>query len=168
MKNVINILNELKDKGLLKDYALGGAIAALRWIEPFFTRVLDVFIILSEKEERGVIALTPIYEYLKNKGYDKWIGQWLVIEDIPVEFIPAEGLSREALENAVEVEYKGAVTKVMKPEYLIALFLKASRQKDKIMVQMLLEQAKVDIGELKEILNRYGLIKKFKSFEKNE
>jgi len=168
MKNVINILNEIKDRGLIKDYALGGAIAALRWVEPFFTRDLDVFIILSDKEEKGLIVLTPVYEYLRNKGYDKWIGQWLVIEGIPVEFIPAEGLSREALENAAEVEYEGAVTRVMKPEYLIALFLKASRQKDKIKVQMLLEQARVDIAALKDILNRYGLTERFKPFEKNE
>jgi len=167
MKNVINILNELKDKGLIKDYAIGGAIAALRWVEPFFTRDLDVFIKLCEKE-KNIIVLTPIYEYLKNKGYDEWIGQWLVIEAIPVEFIPAEGLSREALENAIEVEYEGVLTKVMKPEYLIALFLKASRPKDKIKIQMLLEQAKVDIAELKEILNRYNLTKEFKPFEKNE
>ena len=36
MKKAIEVMNELKEKGLIKDYAIGGAIAALRWVEPFF------------------------------------------------------------------------------------------------------------------------------------
>jgi len=163
MRDTLRIINELKEKGLIKDYAIGGAIAALRWVEPFFTRDLDIFII-PEKEvgEEELLLLSPIYEYLKNKGYNQWVGQWLIIEGVPVEFIPAEGLAKEALENAIEIEFDGVPTKIITPEYLIALFLKASRQKDKIKIQMLLEQAKIDMGKLEEILDRYNLSERFK------
>jgi predicted nucleotidyltransferase len=163
MRDTLRIINELKEKGLIKDYAIGGAIAALRWVEPFFTRDLDIFII-PEKEvgEEELLLLSPIYEYLKNKGYNQWVGQWLIIEGVPVEFIPAEGLAKEALENAIEIEFDGVPTKIIAPEYLIALFLKASRQKDKIKIQMLLEQAKIDMGKLEEILDRYNLSERFK------
>jgi len=167
MKNTIEVINGLKKEGLIKDYAIGGAIGVLRWVEPFFTRDLDIFIIpQKEVGNRELFLLSPIYEYLKNKGYDKWVGQWLIIEGVPVEFIPAEGLAREALENAIETEFEGVQTRVMLPEYLITLLLKASRDKDKIKIQMLLEQAEVNMEKLKEILHRYGLIDKFKPFVK--
>ncbi|MCM8787260.1 MAG: hypothetical protein NC935_04315, partial [Candidatus Omnitrophica bacterium] len=38
------------------------------------------------------------------KGYNEWKGQWLIIEGVPVEFIPAEGLLREVVENAFRTE----------------------------------------------------------------
>ncbi len=165
MKNVLEVMNDLKEKGLIKDYAIGGAIATLRWTEPFFTRDLDIFVI-PEKEvaENEILVLTDIYDYLKFRGYDKWVGQWIIIDGIPVEFIPAQGLEEDAVKNAVEVEYEGVKTKVITPEYLIASFLKTSREKDKIKIQMLLEQAEVDIGKLEEILNKYGLINEFRDF----
>jgi hypothetical protein len=46
MKNVLEVMNNLKDKGLIKEYAIGGAIATLIWAEPFFIRDLDKFFIL--------------------------------------------------------------------------------------------------------------------------
>ncbi len=169
MKNTLKVINELKEKGLIKDYAIGDAIAALRWTELFFTRDLDIFVIpQKEVGEEQLLLFSPIYEYLRNKGYDKWVGQWLIIEDVPVEFIPTEGLAKEALENATEIEFEGVPTKVITPEYLIPLFLNASRQKDKIKIQILLEQTEIDMKKLEEILDNYNLLEKFKVFEKNE
>ncbi|MBM4167616.1 MAG: hypothetical protein FJ215_00420 [Ignavibacteria bacterium] len=162
MKKTLEVINELKLRGIIRDYAIGGAIAALKWIEPFFTRDLDLFIIPEKtvgKEQ--IVVLSPIYDYLKNKGYDKWTGQWLLIDGIPVEFIPADGVAKEAVENAVETLYEGVPTKVMSAEYLIALFLKASRDKDKIKIRMLLEQARIDKDHLRDILLRHGLWDRF-------
>jgi hypothetical protein len=78
--------------------------------------------------------LNDIYDYLKFRGYDKWVGQWIIIDGIPVEFLPAQGLEEDAVKNTVEVEYEGVKTKVITPEYLIASFLKTSREKDKIKI----------------------------------
>ncbi len=52
MKETIKIINELKKKGLIENYAIGGGIAAIFYIEPILTYDLDVFIIPSEKVER--------------------------------------------------------------------------------------------------------------------
>ncbi len=162
-------MNELKREGLIKDYAIGGAIGALKWVEPFFTRDLDIFIILIKEPEKGeVMMLSPLYEYLKKRGYNKWVEQWIIIDDVPVEFIPAEGVSKESVENALEVEFEGIRTKVMRPEYLIALFLKAGRDKDIRKIEMLLRQTKIDMEKLKDILRRYDLLKKFKRFMKGQ
>ncbi len=48
MKKTIEIINELKSKKLIDDYAIGGGIGALFYIEPFLTYDLDIFIIIRE------------------------------------------------------------------------------------------------------------------------
>jgi len=165
LKNTLQVINELKEKGLLKDYAIGGAIGTLRWVEPFFTRDLDIFIVLKEKSGEGeVIVLSPIYEELKKRGYI-WEGHWIMIEGIPVDIFPADELEEKAIENGKETEYEGVKTKVMTPEYLIALFLRANRHKDKRKIQMLLEQSEIDEEKLKEILREFGLTGKFDRFK---
>lgn len=165
MKNTIKVINELKQKGLIKDYAIGGAIAVLRWVEPFFTRDLDIFIIpIEATSNKRLINLSAIYDYLKRKRYNKWVGQWLIIEGIPVEFIPAQGLAEESVEKAREIKFARVKTKVITPEYLIALLLLAGRQKDKLKVEMLLKQTKIDFRKLEEILKKYDLEAKLRPF----
>jgi predicted nucleotidyltransferase len=166
MKKTIGVINELKNEGLIKDYAIGGAIGVLKWVEPFFTRDLDIFIIPAKETKKELINLSPIYEFLKKKGY-YWKEQWIIIEGIPVDFIPVDALEKEAVENAEATEYEGVKTKVITPEYLIALFLKASRDKDKRKIEMLLEQGKIDRGRLDRILKEYGLTGKFIKFKKH-
>ena len=165
MKKTLEIINELKENGLIRDYAIGGAIGTLRWTETFFTRDLDIFITFRPKERKRVIDLSPIYNYLKNKGY-RWQGQWVVIEGIPVDFIPADELGEEAIKDAQQVEIQGVKTKVFKPEYLIASFLIAGRDKDTRKIQMLFEQTKVDKNKLINILDKHDLKEKAKNFKK--
>ena len=165
MKNTLKVLNELKEKKLIEDYAIGGAIAALRWAEPFFTQDLDIFIVLEkETDDKGLIILTPIYEYLQSKGY-VWKGHWIIIEGVPVDIFPADPLEKEAIEHAQEAEYEEVRTKVLIPEYLIALFLRAGRDKDLRKIQMLSEQCEIDRERLRRILSQYGLDEKFRDFE---
>lgn len=159
-------MNELKNNGLIKDYAIGGAIAALRWTEPFFTQDLDVFVILEkEVSEEGLIVLSPIYEYLKSKGY-VWKKHWVLIEGVPVDIFPADEFEKKAIEEAMETEYEGVKTKIIIPEYLIALFLKANREKGIRKIQMLLDQAEINEKKLNKILSEYGLEEKFLEFRR--
>lgn len=165
MRETLLVLNELKEKGLIKDYAIGGAIAALRWTEPFFTEDLDIFIVLEEKgNKKSLIVLTPIYEHLKSKGY-VWEKHWIVIEGVPVDIFPADPLEEEAIENALKIQYEGVSTKIITPEYLIALFLRAGREKDERKVELLLKQAEIDLEKLNNILIKYDLVKKFEDYK---
>jgi len=137
----------------------------LRWTEPFFTQFLDIFIVLEkEADEKGLIILLPIYEYLKRKGY-LWKDRWVMIEGIPVDIFPADALEKEAIDHAQETEYEEEKTKVIIPEYLIALFLRAGREKDWRKIGMLLEQCQINRETLSAILAKYRLIEKFRSFE---
>lgn len=165
MKKTLEVINGLKKDGIVEDYAIGGAVAALKWVEPFFTRDLDILVIpFRSARKGGVISFLPIYEALKAKGYHQWTGQWLMIEGVPVEFLPAEGLAKEAVVEAVETEFEGVGTKVITPEYLIALFLKAFREKDKMKIRLLLDQANIEEKKLRDLLIRHGLEKQFKDF----
>ena len=165
MKDALVLINELKEKQLIKDYAIGGAIGVLKWVEPFFTRDLDIFIIPNKEYKKELINLTPLYEYLQGKGAS-WKGRWLVIGGVPVDLIPVDPLEREAVENAEETEYGGVKTKVLTAEYLIALLLRAGRDKDKRKIEMLLGQARIDKEKLHNLLQKYRLSKKYVKFQK--
>jgi len=160
MRKTIEVLNKLREKGLIKDYAIGGGIATTFYVEPFLTYDLDVFIVLPGEGDKNLILLTPLYNYLEKKGYT-WKGEHVIIEGMPVQFIPADELEEESVVNAKRIEYEGVKTKVMRPEYLIAILLRAGRKKDLDKIEKLQEQTRIDQKKLKAILHRYGLRKKF-------
>ena len=56
MKKAIEVINALRESGLIRDYAIGGAIGALRWVEPFFTRDLDIFVIPGRGPEKSQVS----------------------------------------------------------------------------------------------------------------
>lgn len=78
------------------------------------------------------------------------------------QFIPADELEEEAVRNAKLIEYEGIDTKVITPEYLIAILLRAGRRKDIEKIERLLELIDIDREKLEEILNKFGLKKRFK------
>ncbi|RLD17141.1 MAG: hypothetical protein DRI36_04600 [Caldiserica bacterium] len=165
MKKILLILNELKKKKIIVDYAICGAVATLRWAEPIFTQDLDILVVLPEHIERGkILDLSSIYNFLKSMGYSKWIGQWILVENIPVEFIPADEISKEAVKKAARVKFEGVYTKVIKPEYLIVMFLIAGRDKDIMKINLLLREAKIEMRKLNSLLKKYGLIKKWNEY----
>lgn len=160
VKKALKVINQLCKASMIEDYAIGGGIAALFYIEPFLTYDLDVFIIPTKKEKK-LILLTPIFEYLNKKGY-QWKGEHIIIEGTPVQFIPVDELENEAVKYAKEIRYQGIKTKVITPEYLIAILLRANRKKDIEKIERLLKHTKIDKKRLKEILLHYGLFKKLK------
>ena len=165
MKKAIRTINELKKAGLIVDYAIGGGIATIFYVEPFVTYDLDIFIVLPKKaERRNLISLSPIFGYLQGKGFH-WKGEHIMVEGIPVQFIPADELEEEAVRKAKQIKYEGVKTKVLTPEYLISILLRAGRKKDKEKVGKLLEQTKIDRKKLKDILQKHELKEKLSSYE---
>lgn len=83
MKYTLKVINEMKRRRLFVDYAIGGGIATLFYVEPFLTYDLDIFIIPSGSKvsDKGLIDLSPIFEYLKGKGY-RWESEHIIIEGI--------------------------------------------------------------------------------------
>ncbi len=164
IEKVFKVINKMYQEGVLKNYAIGGAVATIYYTEPFATKDIDIFFIPPEKE--GLISLTPFYDFLLKKGYNTY-KEYIIIGETPVHFIPAAtDLEKEAVENAISVKYKNIEVKILKPEYLIAIFLRVHRPKDKYKLVRLLDQTKIDKTFLKDILQRYRLDKKFNEFVK--
>jgi len=167
MKKALEVLNKIKEKGLVEDYAIGGGIATIFYTEPVFTYDLDVFVIVRPESSSKILSFAPIYSYLENKSYS-WKGEHIVIEGMPVQFIPVEsGIEKEAVDNAKEVTYSGVKTKILSAEYLIAIALKVGRRKDFDKIGRLIDQAKIDKKTLEAILKKYHLLDKFKKWKKS-
>jgi hypothetical protein len=156
MKKTLAVINEMVKQGVIKKYAVGGAIGAMFYTESFNTKDLDIFIypqILSS----GLVHLDHIYKYLKSKGYSMW-RQYFMIEGVPVDFIPvSDKLIEEALENSVVRLYGKIKVKVLRPEYLIAIALKTARPQDLRKSDMLLQQAQINRKYLADILKRHKI-----------
>ena len=165
MKLAIQVLNDLKREGVIADYAIGGAIAALFYAEPSFTQDLDVFVLFPEPKRGKLISLGPIYAALRNRGY-KAFKEFVEIEGILVQFLPASGaLLEEALKEAYNKRYEGTPTRVMRPEHLIAIALQTGRAKDRARVSLLMEQATMEMDYLRLVLKRHKLDKEFAKWQ---
>lgn len=162
MDKALKVISRLHKEGVLEEYAIGGAIATIYYTEPFATFVVDIFFI--PPEEQGILVLTPFYDYLNKKGY-KTHKEYILIGETPIQFIPAAtALEKEAVQNAVVVSYKNVKVNILRPEYLIAIFLSVYRLKDREKIVKLIEQTKIDRKLLTEILLRHGLKEKFENF----
>lgn len=162
MKKAIEIINEMTQNRVIQDYAIGGAIAALFYIEPILTYDLDIFFIPFEER---LDVLSPIYEYLTSKGYSTE-KEYIVIEGITVQFIPVYNpLVKEGVEKSCQSAYQDVPTKVLRPEYLIAISLQTFRAKDIDRIIRLLDETDIDSEFLEGILKKYKLDEKYREFK---
>jgi len=96
-------------------------MALVFWTEPIPTYDLDVFVFLPS-EGGMIVSLQRIYEWTESRGY-RTEAEHVIINGIPVQFLPSHNeLSDEAIETAVSLEYEGAPVRVVRPEYLVALY----------------------------------------------
>jgi hypothetical protein len=79
------------------------------------------------------------------------------LNDFPVQFLAAYGLTEEAVQNANTIEFEGVSAKVFRPEYMIAIAASVGRPKDIARIKLLMEQADLDRNFLETILKRYKL-----------
>jgi len=145
----LGILNDLKIKGIIKDYAIGGGYAVNYYLEPSYTYDLDVLVLLSSDA-----AYHALYKHFQEAG-NKIENIYIMIGDLPVQFLPSfiSPLFDEAIKKARRITVGGVPSKVVRVEYLIALLLVSFRTKDKIHILSLLELA--DRKVLNEIVRRF-------------
>jgi hypothetical protein len=154
LADVLRAANELVSAGLIKDYALGGALAAIYYTEPFATYDADIIFISSDKTLSA--GIPAIYSHLQSKGWHVQ-RKHLIIKDFPVQFLAASGLTEEAVRKAKRIEYDAVPAKVFSPEYIIAIAASVGRHKDLARIEQLMTQAKVDRALLDDILRRHNL-----------
>lgn len=156
MEQVFRALNELVAEGVIENYAIGGAMGAVFYIEAVQTEDIDAFVFLPVSAS-GLVDLSPIYLALTRYGgvLDREFvrfGAW------PLQVLPDAGpLEAEAIAEAVTTEYEGVPVRVFRPEYLCCVALKTGRAKDYLRVQMFLDEGKVDKEALKRLAERFDL-----------
>src|SRR5438046_3569963 len=154
LADVLRVAHALVSAGLIEDYALGGALAAIYYVEPFTTYDADIVFVASNKTLSA--GIPAIYSHLQSKGW-RVEREHLLVKDFPVQFLAASGLTEEAVREAKRIEYEGVPAKVFRPEYIIAVAASVGRHKDLARIEQLLEQAKIDKALLDDILRRHNL-----------
>jgi hypothetical protein len=163
VRDLAELLNEMRAAGVIAEYALFGAAAQMRYTEAVATLDADVLISVAHPERFDI--LTPIYEFCANHGYVPegdaiQIGAW------PVQFVPVfNQLTREALEKADTADFEGVPFRVVQAAYLAVIALGTGRAKDFARILALLESGSVTPDEIKGLAQRHGLLEAWKRFK---
>jgi len=147
----------MRAEGVIEEYAIAGAMAVLFWTEPIVTFDLDVLVFLPNSGL--LVSLAPIYGWAAKHAY-RAEKEHVVIEGMPVQFLPAHNeLGDEAIHSAVAKEYEGVPVRVVRPEYLIALYLEGSAKtpKRRERAAALRESAGIDHSLLHDLMKRFNL-----------
>jgi hypothetical protein len=154
LADVMRAANELVAAKLIEEWALGGALAAIYYVEPFTTYDADIFFIPADKSLSA--GMPAIYAHLQSQGWEVE-REHLLARGFPVQFLPAQGLTEEAVREAERFEYDGVPAKIFRAEHIIAIAASVGRQKDKARIEQLLQQADIDKTRLETILQRHKL-----------
>lgn len=155
-QGALRVLNEMKTAGAIEEYAVAGAMALAFWIEPVPTYDLDVLVFLPASEG-PLVSLRPIYDWTSAHGYAEK-DEHVLIDGVPVQFLPShDELADEAVRTAETLDYLGVSVRVVRPEYLAALYLEPSARttKRRERVAALLESPRLDRQRLDALLRRF-------------
>ena len=162
MEKTLRVLNRMVREGVIDKYAIGGAVAAVFYIEPINTNDLDIFFHVKDADNKLDI-LAPLYDYLSGLGYEAE-GEAVDIEGWPVQFLPIfNPLLEEAVEQANEIRFKRTKTRVMQAEHLVAIMLQTGRLKDFARIHQFVEAGALNDALLFQILARHGLMEQWKT-----
>ncbi|MGB6219508.1 hypothetical protein [Haloferula sp.] len=164
IREVIQTLDQMQSDGIVGRCAIGGAVAATFYLEPFATLDVDIFVSMKPEPGSLLLSLEPIFAYLEGRGCTIE-GEYVIIGGWPVQFLPPTGaLVEEALADSVEMNVEGLSVRVFTAEHLAAIALETGRAKDKSRLLQFVESGRIDGNEFGNILSRHGLVEKWERF----
>ncbi len=164
MRDVAELLNRMRDAGVITDYALFGAVAQMRYTEPVATLDADVLVAVPAPDRLDV--LPALYQFCADHGYHAE-GEAIRVGAWPVQFVPVfSSLTREALEQAETADFDGAAFRVVRADYLAVIALSVSRAKDFARILALLESDSVTRDQVTSLAQRHGLSEAWQRFQK--
>ncbi len=160
---VISVLEDMQNVGIISDYAIGGAVAAILHDEAISTVDLDIFFFLTEPPKGLILSLEKIYDYARqnNFPFDK---DFINIHGWLVQFVEASHspLWTEAVETAETMTIDNHAAKVIDREHLAAMWIFAGRKKDIRKIEMFDEAAIMDAKILSDVLSRFDLLDRWR------
>ena len=148
-EGAIRELNKLKRSGVMRDYALIGAVAAAAYIEPMFTEDADAVVLVdSDDEYREVFRRV-------GEAAQSMRGMHYVFDDVPVQLLPTTTLPlyRDTFDKARNKRIGNIRVKVATPEHLLIMCLEAFRPKDRVRIPLLL--AVSDAATIESLLEEF-------------
>src|SRR5476649_1411159 len=107
--------------GVIRDYALFGATAQMRYTEPVATLDADVLVAVASADRLDV--LSGICEFCTARGY-RPEGESVRVGAWPTQFIPAHSpLTQEAMEQAETADFEGVAFRVVRADHLAVIAL---------------------------------------------
>ncbi|MBW8004024.1 MAG: hypothetical protein FVQ80_18860 [Planctomycetes bacterium] len=164
MKEVARLLREMQTKKVIKDYAVFGAVAQMRYTEAVATMDADVLIVLPR--QGSINLLKPVYEFCRSQGYLPE-GEAIRVGDWPVQFIPVfNTLTEQAVRTAETGEIEGIPLKVASPDYLAAIALSTGRPKDYARILALLDSEAISMIDIERLAARHDLQSEWHKFRR--
>lgn len=166
ISQVIAMINQMEDAGVIERYAIGGAVGATFYLEPVATLDVDIFVAFKSQAGQHLLSLQPIYDYLSERG-GVIEGEYVVIAGWPVQFLPPTSpLVEEAMAEAVVVNIDELPARVFTAEHLTAVALQTGRAKDKARLLQFIESGAIDAARFEAILVRHELSSRWREFKK--
>lgn len=157
------MLNEMQHAGVIRNYALFGATAQMRYTEPVAT--LDADVLVSVTSQHRLDPLQDIYEFCRARGF-RPEGEAIRIGAWPTQFIPAfSPLTVEAMEQAVIADFEGVAFRVVRADHLAVIALSVGRAKDFARILALLESGSVSREAIERLAARHDLADAWRRFE---
>lgn len=166
LKDTLRVIGQMYQEGVISDYAIGGAVGATFYLEPISTVDVDVFVILPTVSNTQILSLSSIYDYLLARG-SQMKAEYIVVEDWPVQFLPATTkLEMEALNAAIDTHVEQVKTRVMSAEHLAVICLQTGRLKDYDRIVQFWDHKVLNEKKLEDVLARHGLKQKWIAFKR--
>lgn len=172
-RQAIDILESLCGEGGISGYGLVGGLAVSVWATPRATEDIDILVLMPP--DGGLESFTVA---LQKKGIECQVHRGgaddpvpllvtAVIAGIPLDcIIAARKWEAEAVEHAVRIEFMGKTVRVLAPEYLIAMKLKAGGPQDMIDAARMVEQSTCNRELLDALAKRLKVTKRLEKLRK--
>jgi hypothetical protein len=155
VKAVAELLNGMRDAGVIEDYALFGAAAQMRYTEAIATLDADVLIVVPAPDRLDV--LDPIYAHCQARGYAAE-GEAVRVGAWPVQFVPVfSPLTEEAVARADTADFEGVPFRVVGAVHLAVIALSVGRAKDSARVLALVESGAATHRDIAALAAKHGL-----------
>ncbi len=151
IRDVMRTLRVMKDEGSLTDFMVYGSVAAMVHTRPFYTKDVDIAVVVDSDEEYRAV-LRRLSDFGTINGFAVEIGG-TIAEIFPDDISP---IIHDAVNHALRRKVEGSFVKIAPPEHLLLEALRAGRVDD---------QARVLI--LNDVIDRRRLSALFRKLDSN-